>query len=150
MVNATADCRFIRQKIGASQIKNIYEKQVSYLYACKNGCKEAIRHPQRLTRIKTDNKTANSFMHASMRIKRSKTWDMRYHWLRENATQRLLDIYWDKGSNNNADYHTKHQAPAVHKVQRPRYILKGFSTSMLARSICSNINFLARLCSSCT
>ena len=110
---------------------------------------EAIGHPQRPTRIKTDNKTANSFVHASMRIKRSKTWDMRYHWLRENTTKKLLDIYWDKGSNNNADYHTKHHAPAVHKVQRPRYILKGFSITDIARSICNN-NFLARVCSSCT
>ena len=43
---------------------------------------EAIGHLQQPTRIKTDNKTANLFVHASMRIKGSKTWDMRYYWLR--------------------------------------------------------------------
>ena len=42
---------------------------------------EAIGHPQQTTRLKTDNKTANSFVHVSMQIKRSKTWNMRYHWL---------------------------------------------------------------------
>ena len=110
---------------------------------------EAIGYQQRPTHIKTDNKTANLFMHASMWIKRSKTWDMCYHWLRENTTGKLLEIYWDKGSNNNADYHTKHHAPDVHKVQRPCYILKAFSVSKLARSIFSNSNFLARVCSSC-
>eukprot|EP00957_Ditylum_brightwellii_P202459 15330264-Ditylum_brightwellii.AAC.1 len=37
---------------------------------------EAIGHPQQPTKIKTDNKIANSFVHASMRIKCSKSWDM--------------------------------------------------------------------------
>eukprot|EP00957_Ditylum_brightwellii_P093196 7096372-Ditylum_brightwellii.AAC.1 len=37
---------------------------------------EAIGHPQQLTKIKTNNKTANSFVYASMRIKCSKSWDM--------------------------------------------------------------------------
>ena len=78
-----------------------------------------------------------------------KTRDMLYHWLRENVTQRLLGIYWDKGSNNNVKYHTEHHAPAVHKVQWSRYILKGFSVTKLARLICSNSKFLARVCSSC-
>eukprot|EP00957_Ditylum_brightwellii_P065957 5002040-Ditylum_brightwellii.AAC.1 len=32
---------------------------------------EAIGHPQQPAKIKTDNKTANSFVHASMRIKHS-------------------------------------------------------------------------------
>ena len=100
---------------------------------------EAIGHPQRPTRLKTDNKTANSFVHASMKVKRSKTWDMRYRWLRENATRRLFDIYWDKGSNNRADYHTKHHAPTIHKTQRPRYILKGFAISELAQTLCKTI-----------
>eukprot|EP00957_Ditylum_brightwellii_P196220 14951008-Ditylum_brightwellii.AAC.1 len=37
---------------------------------------EAISHPQQPTKIKIDNKTANSFVYASMHIKRSKSWDM--------------------------------------------------------------------------
>ena len=90
---------------------------------------EALEHPQRPTRIKTDNSTANSFVHASMRVKRSKTWDMRYHWLREQATKSILKVFWDKGSNNDGDYFTKHHCPSVHKIQRPRYILKGHAVT---------------------
>eukprot|EP00957_Ditylum_brightwellii_P008037 610029-Ditylum_brightwellii.AAC.1 len=42
---------------------------------------EDIGHPQQPIKIKTDNKTANSFVHASMHIKRNKSWDMQWHWL---------------------------------------------------------------------
>ena len=107
---------------------------------------EAIGHPQRTTRVKTDNKTANSFVHASMRAKRSKTWDMRYHWLREQTTKKIFDIFWDKGTNNDADYFTKHHSPMVHRTQRPRFILKGFSAVQVLNRLKNN-NFLARVCS---
>ena len=38
-------------------------------------------HPQPATPLKTDNATANSFVHANICQKRSKTWDMRFNWL---------------------------------------------------------------------
>ena len=84
-------------------------------------------HPQNPTQLKTDNKTANDFVHAAMRLKRSKTWDMRYHWLRQEKIRKLLNIIWDKGTNNLADYFTKHHPPAHHRIQRYKYILKGFN-----------------------
>ena len=88
---------------------------------------ESLGHKQEPIGIKTDNKTANSFVHTTMRIKRSKTWDMRYNWLREKATRKILNIFWDKGIHNLADYFTKHHSPAHHKLMRDKYILKGFS-----------------------
>ena len=51
---------------------------------------KAIGHPQKTTQIKTDNKKENSFVHASMRDKRCKTWDIKYHWLREKKTKKYL------------------------------------------------------------
>ena len=112
---------------------------------------EAIGHPQKETRIKIDNKTANSFVHASMRVKRSKTWDMRYHWLREQATKKIIRIFWDKGSNNDADYFSKHHAPAIHKIQRPRYILKGYCIEQVNALFNNKFSdFLARVCSTRT
>jgi len=41
----------------------------------------ALDHPQLPNKIKSDNITANSFVHMAMRVKRSKFWDMRYYWL---------------------------------------------------------------------
>ena len=43
---------------------------------------QSLDHPQPPTPIKTDNSTANSFVHSNIRQKGSKTWDMRFNWLR--------------------------------------------------------------------
>ena len=43
---------------------------------------QGLGHPQARTEVITDNSTANSFVHSEMRVKRSKSWDMRYNWLR--------------------------------------------------------------------
>ena len=79
--------------------------------------------------MKTDNSTANSFVHATMKMKQSKTWDMHYYWLHERKTRKMFDFYWDKGTNNHADYFTKHHPPAHHKLQRQQYILKGYNVT---------------------
>jgi len=84
----------------------------------------ALGHKQPATPIKTDNSTCNSFVHSNIHQRRSKTWDMRWNWLRHQATQDNLRIYWDKGVNNDGDYFTKHYPPTHHKVQRPRYVLQ--------------------------
>ena len=86
-------------------------------------------HPQSKTQITTNNTTATSFVHSTMRAKRSKSWDMKYIWLREKAAQEQFQIKWEKGTTNKADYFTKHHAPRVHKELRSAYILKGFSAS---------------------
>ena len=86
---------------------------------------EALGHPQQPTEVKTDNSTANSFVHATMRLKRSKTWDMRWNWLRQKAQQKVFKILWEQGSKNKADYFTKHHNPAHHRLSRTDYVLQG-------------------------
>eukprot|EP00957_Ditylum_brightwellii_P151402 11529439-Ditylum_brightwellii.AAC.1 len=54
---------------------------------------ETIVHPQQPTKINTNNKTTNSFVHAFMRIKRSKSWDMQWHWLCKATTRKALEIF---------------------------------------------------------
>ena len=72
-------------------------------------------HPQPPTPIKTDNSTATGFVHNNIQQKRSKSWDMRYYWLRDKMAQQQFNIFWDKGANNHADYPTKHH-PTKHHV----------------------------------
>ena len=79
-------------------------------------------HHQPPTPLKTDNSTATGFVHKSMRQKRSKSWDMRFHWLRERKIKQQLNIFWDKGRNNKADYFTKHHPPKYHRIMRPKTI----------------------------
>ena len=115
----------------------LYNRQTA---AMISGILNGMRHLQHPTKLKTDNSTTNSFAHATMHMKRSKTWDMSYHWLRERKTRKQLDIYWDKGINNHADYFTKHHPPAHHLTQRHQHILKGYKVISSGH----NSNFWAR------
>ena len=86
---------------------------------------QALDHKQGPIPIKTDNQTASAFVNNTLKAKRSKTWDMRYFWLKDRVSQSEFIIYWDKGSNNHADYWTKHWPAKYHQQIRPTYILKG-------------------------
>ena len=86
---------------------------------------EALGHLQPPTPLKTDNSTAHDFVHSNIRQKHSKTWDMKYNWLRDREAHKDLHIYWDKGTNNGGDYFTKHHPPAHHRTEHSKYILKG-------------------------
>jgi hypothetical protein len=110
----------------------------------------ALGHPQPPTPIKTDNSTANSFVHANIKQRRSKTWDMRWNWLRDKATHEQLQIYWDKGENNQADYFTKHHPPKHHLSMRPKYVLNAHQISNItARATVRPFRLPgARVCSS--
>ena len=83
---------------------------------------KALHHVQPPPPIKTDNYTANGFIHDNIHQRRSKSWDMRYYWLRDRQTQQQFLFFWDKGSNNDADYFTKHFPAKYHQVKRPRYV----------------------------
>jgi hypothetical protein len=105
----------------------------------------ALGHPQPATPLKTDNSTANSFVHANIKQRRSKTWDMRWNWLRDKATHEHLRIYWDKGVNNDADYFTKHHPPSHHLTERPRYVLNAHRLTAVIRAVTRHLG--ARVCS---
>ena len=83
---------------------------------------QALGHVQPATPIKTDNSTANGFIHDNIHQKRSKSWDMRYYWLRDRQTKQQFLFFWDKGSNNDADYFTKHHPTKYHRHKRSRYV----------------------------
>ena len=44
---------------------------------------EQIGHQQPPIPLKTDNSTVNGFVHNNIYQKRSKSWDIRYHWLQD-------------------------------------------------------------------
>ena len=79
-------------------------------------------HSQPPTPLKTDNLTTMGFVYGNIRQKRSKSWNMIYHWLRDRQTQQQLNIFWERGINNYADYFTKHHATAHHCAQRGKYV----------------------------
>ena len=83
---------------------------------------QILGHPQPPTLVKTDNSTAESFVNKDIKQKRSKSWDMRFHWLRDQECQQTFKIYWDKAKSNHADYYTKHHSPSHHQKMRPIHL----------------------------
>ena len=100
---------------------------------------EALGHNQHNIPIKADNSTAVAFSNSMLKEKKSKYWDMRLNWLKDRVQQKQFYIFWDRGSNNMADYATKHFPPSYHQKIRPLYVLKNYfmhMTDMWAR-VCS-------------
>ena len=74
--------------------------------------------PQPRSPIQTDNSAASGFISDTIIQRRIKMIWMRLHWLRCHAAQGQFRFYWSKGSQNMADYHTKHHPPAYHLAHR--------------------------------
>ena len=91
---------------------------------------ETLGHHQQPIRIKTDNSTAEAYCNKTLKEKRSKSWDMRWWRLQDKIKNKEFHVYWDKGKNNYADYHTKHFPPSYHQQIRPTYVLKGYKISL--------------------
>ena len=85
-------------------------------------------------------------------MKRSKTWDMRYHWVRDKATQKEFRCYWQKGALSNTDYFTTHDPPSYHTInvhfKRPPYeTISPLSNSNITSPIYTSFSSLAaRVC----
>ena len=54
----------------------------------------ALGHSQPPTILKTNNSTTASFVNKNMRMKKSKSWDMRYHWLHDPVLRKELIVIW--------------------------------------------------------
>jgi hypothetical protein len=83
---------------------------------------EDMGHPQGPTLIEADNACAVGLANDTVKQKRSKAIDMRFYWVRDRVKQGQFIIYWRKGSDNIADYFTKHHPPSHHRRLRARYL----------------------------
>ena len=75
----------------------------------------ALGHPQPPTTIYCDNECAVGLANDTVKMKRSKSIDMRFHWIRDRIKQGHFVVTWIKGANNLADFFTK--ALPVHQHQ---------------------------------
>ena len=82
-------------------------------------CLKQLGHKQPPVPIQVDNTTAVGFVYKTIKQKRSKAIDMRFYWLQDRCEQGQFRIYWSPGTNNIADYHTKHHPPSHHRKMRP-------------------------------
>jgi hypothetical protein len=76
-------------------------------------------HPQTHTPIQINNSTAHTLPTNKIRPKALKAMDMRFHWLHCRKAQDQYQFYWRPGTQNLADYWTKHHAASHHKAFWP-------------------------------
>ena len=48
--------------------------------------------------------------------------DMQFHWVPDCVAQGQLEIRWEPGDSNHADYYTKHHPTTHHMKVRPNYL----------------------------
>jgi hypothetical protein len=84
---------------------------------------EAMGHPQFATPIQTDNECASGIVNNTVKQQRSKAIDMRFYWIKDHVKQGQFNVHWRKGTDNLADYFTKHHSPSHHQIMQSRYLL---------------------------
>jgi hypothetical protein len=72
-------------------------------------------HKQPATQLWTDNSKAFGILNETIKQKRSKSMDMRYHWLTDRVHQNQFYVYWCPGCQNMGDCHTKYNSAQHHK-----------------------------------
>jgi len=80
-------------------------------------------HPQGPTPIQTDNACALGIINDTVKQRRSRAMDMRLYWIKDRVAQDQFDVHWRKGSDNLADYFTKHHSPSHHRLMRSWYLV---------------------------
>jgi hypothetical protein len=76
-------------------------------------------HLQPRTPMQTNNATAHALLTNKILPKALKAMDMRFHWLRCHNAQGQFCYYWRPGTQNLADYFTKHHPTSHHKSIHP-------------------------------
>jgi hypothetical protein len=83
---------------------------------------EELGHPQPPASMQTDNKTANDLLTNKIIPMALKAMDMRFHWLQCHEAQGQFRYYWRPGTQNLADYFTKHHPASHHKANRSTFL----------------------------
>jgi hypothetical protein len=84
---------------------------------------EELGHLQPRTPIQTNNSTAHALLTNKILPKALKAMDMQFHWLRCRAAQDQFCYYWRPGTQNLADYWTKHHPASHHKSFCPQILM---------------------------
>jgi len=79
-------------------------------------------HTQVSTPVKCDNACAVGIANSTVKQKRSKAIDMRYHWIRDQIKQDKITVTWAAGSENLADFYTKAHPVWHHKLVSSIYV----------------------------
>jgi hypothetical protein len=104
----------------------------------------ALGHPQPPTTIYCDNECAVGLANDTVKMKRSKSIDMRFHWIRDRIKQGHFVVTWIKGANNLADFFTKALPVHVHQSTMPKLVFTPLPSSTHFASSKAN-RYLSRI-----
>lgn len=79
----------------------------------------SLGYPQNPTTILCDNQCAVDIALDTIKPKRTKSIDMRFHWMRDRIAQKQFTVTWCKGADNLADFFTKPLPVHVHQSIMP-------------------------------
>jgi hypothetical protein len=79
----------------------------------------ALGYPQPPTIILCDNDCAVGIANNTVKLKKSKAVDMRYHWIRDRISQLQFRVIWRKGANNLENFFTKALPVHTHQALMP-------------------------------
>ena len=85
-------------------------------------------YPQDRTLLTTDNQCAEGIANKTMKLKRSRSMDMRYHWLQDRVKQGDYSVKWRKNTKSLADFFTKTLPTKEFLERRSLYVVKGLPT----------------------
>ena len=137
------ECRTLRHVVASAAEAEVagvfYNTQTAILV---RRILHALGHVQPPTPVKTDNSTANGFIHNNIHQKRSKSWDMRYYWLRDKILQKEFNFFWERGTGNYADYFTKHHPTKYHRSIRKNYVRDKIPILTRSQKVANQISIL--------
>ena len=93
----------------------------------------AMGYPQKATPIIVDNQCAQGICNNTVKQRRSKAIDMRYHWIRDRVAAGHFTVLWFPGHRNLADFFTKAHSAAHHLEMRKYYVSYGPATKRPTR-----------------
>jgi hypothetical protein len=84
---------------------------------------EELGPPQPATPIQTGNACTSGIANDTVKQRRSKAIDMLFYWIRNRVQDGQYLVHWQRGTDNLADYFTKHHFPSHHHIMHSRYLL---------------------------
>jgi len=125
VINGCIDCY---STIIKSVVSSAFEAEYAGLFLAGQNA-EGVRntlddlgHPQGETPIIADNACAVGIANRVVKQKRSKSIDMRFHWIRDRVGQKHFKIIWAAGTRNLADLMTKSHTAKHHIAMRKIYV----------------------------
>jgi hypothetical protein len=125
-INGAIDCI---STIIPSVVSSAFEAEYAAMYlnaTTSEGIRNILAdlgYPQGPTPIISDNQCAVGVANRTVKQRRSKAIDMRYHWIRDRVSQGHFTVTWRPGKTNLADFLTKAH-PVKHQLEMRKFFVK--------------------------